>query len=38
MKNIETFYPLSPLQKGLLFHSAFAPEFDALFPANELRN
>jgi amino acid adenylation domain-containing protein/non-ribosomal peptide synthase protein (TIGR01720 family) len=26
MRNIETFYPLSPLQKGLLFHSVFAPE------------
>ena len=26
MKNIETFYPLSPMQQGLLFHSLYAPE------------
>ena len=26
MKNVETFYPLSPMQQGLLFHSLFAPE------------
>ena len=31
MKNIETFYPLSPLQKGLLFHVIFAPESPLYF-------
>ena len=25
-KNIETFYPLSPMQQGMLFHSLYAPE------------
>ncbi len=25
-KNIESFYPLSPMQQGMLFHSLFAPE------------
>src|SRR3977135_4304176 len=31
MKDVETFYPLSPLQKGLLFHVAFAPELALYF-------
>src|SRR5258708_19434162 len=31
MKNVESFYPLSPLQKGLLFHVAFAPESAVYF-------
>lgn len=26
MKNVETFYPLSPMQQGMLFHSLYAPE------------
>src|ERR1043166_6971901 len=26
MKNVETFYPLTPMQQGLLFHSLYAPE------------
>ncbi len=25
-RNIESFYPLSPMQQGMLFHSLFAPE------------
>ena len=31
MKNIETFYPLSPLQKGLLFHSLASPNSGLYF-------
>ncbi|MFN6534911.1 MAG: amino acid adenylation domain-containing protein [Nostoc sp. EkiNYC01] len=26
MKNIEDFYPLSPIQQGILFHSLYAPD------------
>ncbi|BAZ54103.1 amino acid adenylation domain-containing protein [Nostoc sp. NIES-4103] len=26
MKNIEEFYPLSPMQQGILFHTIYAPE------------
>jgi amino acid adenylation domain-containing protein/non-ribosomal peptide synthase protein (TIGR01720 family) len=26
MKNIEDFYPLSPMQQGILFHSLYAPD------------
>ncbi|WP_414620772.1 amino acid adenylation domain-containing protein [Calothrix sp. CCY 0018] len=26
MKNIEEFYPLSPMQQGILFHTLYAPE------------
>jgi amino acid adenylation domain-containing protein/non-ribosomal peptide synthase protein (TIGR01720 family) len=31
MKNIETFYPLSPLQKGLLFHTIASPNSGLYF-------
>jgi amino acid adenylation domain-containing protein len=31
MKNIEDFYPLSPMQQGLLFHSLAEPKSDAYF-------
>ncbi len=28
MNNIENFYPLSPIQQGILFHSLYAPDSD----------
>ena len=31
MRNVEDFYPLSPMQKGLLFHSLYAPEQSVYF-------
>jgi len=31
MKNIEVFYPLSPMQQGMLFHSLYAPDAGIYF-------
>lgn len=31
MKNVEDFYPLSPMQAGMLFHRLYAPESDIYF-------
>src|SRR5262249_53140659 len=31
MKNIETLYPLSPIQQGMLFHSLYSRETDEYF-------
>jgi hypothetical protein len=31
IKNIETFYPLSPMQQGMLFHSLTAPQSGVYF-------
>ncbi|MEH2191209.1 MAG: condensation domain-containing protein [Nostoc sp.] len=31
MKNIENFYPLSPMQEGILFHTLYAPDSGVYF-------
>lgn len=31
MKEIEAFFPLSPMQQGMLFHTLYAPEAEAYF-------
>jgi len=30
-KNIESIYPLSPMQEGMLFHTLYSPESSAYF-------
>ena len=34
-KNIESIYPLSPMQEGMLFHSLYAPDSGVYYRAND---